>query len=204
MDENGTDAQPEWQAPPTEWYPDPTQRALLRQMTPAGWGPWLSDGREVWFDPRPVRRHLTPPDLAALQFVNEVLIPEASARDDVRALLDDLAAEARRGPMSWGPAWADRPAIARPAVPAPVFRTGPVVALPRVPTTGRGPVVGPPPATAPAGLPGQMPPPAWLPAHSPEDPRAAARREARRQSWDRTRGSSGSGPRTDGEPPVVR
>ena len=68
-------------------------------MTPTGWGPWLSDGREVWFDPRPVRRHLTPPDLAALQFVYEVFIPEARARDlvlpapdAVRALLDDLAA----------------------------------------------------------------------------------------------------------------
>ena len=180
MDESGTDAQrPERQAPPPEWYPDPTQRALLRQMTPTGWGPWLSDGREVWFDPRPVRRHLTPPDLASLQFVNEVLIPEARARDlvlpapdDVRALLDDLAAEARRGPMSWGPAWADRPAIARPAVPAPVFGTGPVV--------------------APAGFPGQMPPPARLLAHSPEDLRAAARREARRRSWDRTREAIGS------------
>ena len=94
------------QTPAAEWYPDPMRRALLRQMTPQGWGPWLSDGQSVWFDPRPVRRSLAPPDLAAIQFVDEVFLPEARARGlqlpdprDLRGLLDELAGEAGQRPV---------------------------------------------------------------------------------------------------------
>ena len=179
------------QTPGAEWYPDPMRRAPLRQMTPAGWSPWLSDGQSVWFDPRPVRRSLAPPDLAAIQFVDEVFLPEARARGlqlpdpgDLRRLLDELAGEAgqRLSPrMAPVDPYAQRGLAPRPdgrvAAQAAAQQAVPVRAAASYPAAG-----------APTYVSGARP---ARPAPAPY-PAMAARRQARHAWWDHFRASVGS------------
>jgi hypothetical protein len=186
------------QTPGAEWYPDPMRRAPLRQMTPAGWSPWLSDGQSVWFDPRPVRRSLAPPDLAAIQFVDEVFLPEARARGlqlpdpgDLRRLLDELAGEAgqrlspRMAPVD--------PYAQRGLAPRPDGRVAAQAAAQQA-VPARGPASYPaagvsyPAAGAPTYVPGARP---VRPAPA-LDPAMAARRQARHAWWDHFRASVGS------------
>ena len=135
------------------WLPDPTGRTALRLEENGAWTSWVSDGRQSWQDPRPVRRTLGQGDAAALAFVTDVFLPEAWAA----GALDPARARALEGVVGMLRAETTAPAVG--VVPAPATSPAPSAAPTAQP--GMQPTLQPPTAPQPATV--SMLPPIYRP-----------------------------------------
>ena len=144
------------------WCPDPLGAWPLRWWSGTAWTMWVSDGRSTDASPLTGRRHLDPSDVAHLEFIEDVFLPELAARgaldrmqaDRAQELVSELADESMQ------------PLPPRPVAP----RARPEATGPRPGAVTRSPSLGTGSAAMGAGTPAVAPAPDDL---SPEWERPA-------------------------------
>jgi len=173
------------------WFPDPLGRWPMRWWTGDSWGAWVWSGEHLGVDLVHGRR-VGPDDVAHLDFVAEVLLPELQARDllddaragRARAVVDELRQEALWAPehVSEGTAAGRYPAVPFPVQAVPSGAGAPPLSGWAVPGARRDdtPGLG---RTAAAGGPGK--PPTAAAAGAPPAERATRPVGALGGWWDR-------------------
>ena len=145
-------------SPRPGWYPDPLGRARLRQWTGLAWSDWVTDGTAVRLDPIVRHRPLDRSDLAHLDFVEHVFLPDAQAQGCVtpqeelrlERLLGTLRALATEGstPGAPEPLPVRTPHDTAVGMPS-ASVTAPAPTAPRTPETGIPQTAWVPPAAPP-------------------------------------------------------